>query len=173
MRIAMTLLAVALLSCACSTTTILEQKENRVGSLTSADEYMLRPITVSFKAPPEWGASNEQWDAWVALWRQEFESELRARCRKTLTNTALESSPRRGYVVECDVYDMNSGGFAGVGGRGYARGQLLVRDVDSGTVLYDGKIEGTATSQTKAADRLTAAVGDLASGVAIILMQGG
>lgn len=166
-------LALVLLCCGCSVTTVLEQKENKVGSLTSADEYLLRPLTVSFKVPESWGTTPEQWDAWLGLWRSEYERALRENCRKTLTNTAADAKPDKGYVVECDVYEMDSGGFAGVGGKGYARCRLYIYDAANNNVLYDGKIEGQATSQTKAADRLTGAIGDLAEQVAVILMQGG
>lgn len=156
----------------CASTKVLEVKENRVGSLMSADEYSIRPITVSFSAPEAWATTPEQWNSWVAVWRTEYETNLRANCRKTLTSIDAESKPDKGYVVECDIYEMSSGGFAGVGGRGYARARLFIYDGATRNVLFDGKIEGTASSQTKAADRLTAAVGDVAAKAAEILMQG-
>lgn len=166
-------LLTTLLAAACTNNQVIETRENKVGSLTSANEYLVKPLQVSFKAPEGWGVTQGTWDAWLQQWRNEYDGELRKECRKTLTNIEADAKPAKGYVVECDIYEMESGGFAGVGGKGYARAKVKITDVADGAVLFDGKLEGTSTTATSAEGRLTSSVNDLAEKIAEILMQGG
>lgn len=174
MRMLCAVMAVALLCGAgCTTNQVVEKNENKVGSLTAANEYYLRPMTVSFKAPESWGVTKETWDAWLQQWQNEYNLELRKECRKTLINIEAEAKQDKGYVVQCDVYEMDSGGFAGVGGSGYARAKVKITDAADGTVLFDGKLQGTSSTQTSAEGRLNGAISELAEEIALILMQGG
>lgn len=172
MRIHLPMLLMTLLAVACTNNQVIETKENKVGTLTSANEYLVKPLQVSFKAPEGWNTSAETWAGWLQQWRNEFDGELRKECRKTLTNIEADAKPAKGYVVECDVYEMESGGFAGVGGTGYARAKVKITDVADGTVLFEGKLQGTSTTATSVEGRLTGSVNDLAEKIAEILMQG-
>ncbi|MBX3474829.1 MAG: hypothetical protein KF754_10630 [Planctomycetes bacterium] len=173
MRVLLLLLAVSL-TClgGCATTSVIEKNENKVGSLTAANEYYLRPLAVSFKAPEGWAVSKETWDAWLQQWQNEYNLELRKECRKTLLNIDADAKQEKGYVVTCDIYEMDSGGFAGVGGKAYARAKVRIVDAADGTVLFDGKLQGTSTTEPSVEGRLNGAVNDLAEEIARILMQG-
>lgn len=173
MRIATCLLALTLTFVAgCATANVIEKSENKVGSLTAANEYYVRPLMVSFKAPEGWEVGPETWAAWLQQWQKEYDLELRKECRKQLLNIDADAKQEKGYVVSCDIYEMESGGFAGVGGKAYARARVRIVDAADGTVLFDGKLQGSSSTETSVEGRLIGAVNDLAEEIARILMQG-
>jgi hypothetical protein len=67
---------------------------------------------------------------------------------------------------------MDSGGFVGVGGKAYARAKVKITDASNGSVLFDGKVQGTSSTETSVEGRLNGAINDLAEEIARILMQG-
>lgn len=173
MRILSCLLALTLTFVAgCATTNVIEKNENKVGSLTAANEYYVRPLVVSFKAPEGWEVSPETWASWLQQWQKEYNLELRKECRKQLLNIDADAKQEKGYVVSCDIYEMESGGFVGVGGKAYARAKVKIVDAADGTVLFDGKLQGSSSTETSVEGRLNGAVNDLAEEIARILMQG-
>lgn len=166
------LVLVAVLTTGCTTTNVIETNANKVGSLTAANEYYLRPLVVSFKAPEGWEVSPDTWAAWLQQWQNEYDLELRKECRKQLLNIDADAKQEKGYVVSCDIYEMESGGFAGVGGKAYARAKVRIVDAANGDVLFDGKLQGSSSTETSVEGRLNGAVNDLAEEIARILMQG-
>lgn len=166
------LLATSTLVAGCTTKNVIETNENKVGSLTAANEYYVRPLVVSFKAPEGWEVTADTWAAWLQQWQNEYDLELRKECRKQLLNIDADAKQDKGYVVACDIYEMESGGFVGVGGKAYARAKVKIVDAADGTVLFDGKLQGSSSTETSVEGRLNGAVNDLAEEIARILMQG-
>ncbi|MBE7491503.1 MAG: hypothetical protein HS108_07085 [Planctomycetes bacterium] len=162
----------ALAGAGCTSNQVLEVNTNKVGSLTSANEYSVRPLRVTFRKPEAWTVTPEIWEAWLQQWQNTYILELRKNCRKSLISIDAEAKPEKAYVLECEIYEMDSGGFAGVGGSGYARARVKITDSADGSVLFEGRLQGVSSTQTSAEGRLNGAVGELAEEIARVLMQG-
>lgn len=158
----------------CSSTNIIEKKTNEVTELQNTGAYDVVNLTVSYKAPEGWEVNEDTWKTWIAGWQNDYREEMRAECYKKL-QFMDDAAKATGAVVSCDIYEMDKGGFSGIGGNGYARAFVLIKN-SKGKVIFEGKLEGTggnsgfesATSQ----GRMKFAVLNLARQIADILENG-
>lgn len=163
-----------LLVAACSSKNIIEQKTNEVTELQSTGAYDVVNLTASFKPPEGWEVNDETFKTWIVGWQNDYREEMRAECYKKLTFMD-DAAKATGATVSCDIYEMDKGGFSGIGGNGYARAFVLIKNA-KGKVIFEGKLEGTggnsgfesATSQ----GRMKFAVLNLARQIADILENG-
>ncbi len=138
LKAALPLLLVAL--GACSTRHIVEETTVNSGALRDTGAYAVAPLAIDFRPPQAWEIPADEWELWVAGWQVDYKKELLAECYKDLRFVDDKAGDGRA-VVECRVYTMDKGGFAGFGGDGMARAHVVVRDA-AGRTIYDGKLEG-------------------------------
>lgn len=136
--------ACAIALCGCSSKNIIELNTVETRELQNTGSYYVLPLEVSFKPPLAWDIPDDEWKLWVEQWRLDYKTELQAECYKKLVFVDSVSD-NEAAVVSCDIYEMDKGGFSGIGGNGFARARIVVNSME-GRVIYDAKLEGTGAN---------------------------
>jgi hypothetical protein len=174
---ARTLVAILCLTaalCGCSTRDVVQLNTENKAALAHTSEYNVSLLRFTFRRPHAWEISDDDWKQWNEQWQIDFREELRTDCFKSLNFPQPQQKPP-GALVTCTIYEMDRGGTGDIGGDGFARAHVVVKDGD-GKVIYDAKLEGIGANSgfdsTITRGRLKFAIIDLARQVADILEKG-
>jgi hypothetical protein len=164
---------VLLLLAGCTTSHVIEQRVNKIGSLTATNEYQAYPLVIDWNRPEAWEITDAEWEAWSNGWIATFESEIKRHSRKPVLFLHPDEPVQdgQGPLVTCTIYEMQRGGWGGVGGKTQVRAHVKI--VDGDEVLYEARLIGHGLTGTSAESRVGNAVSDLALRIATIMERGG